>query len=93
MVFRPHLKQIEKLKKVQKPGESDQKEQEPPSMMQKASNIVKSSARYAGSGFKKASEKTKNERMEICKKCKFMTGPEDNPSCNKCGCFLSLKTA
>ena len=94
------LKQIEEIEKLRNAEKNDKKQdepekeqQQPPNMMQKASNLAKASARYAGSGFKKASEQTKNERMEICKKCKFMTGPEDDPSCNKCGCFLSLKTA
>ena len=96
MVFRPHLKQIERMNKSQekKPEQEQQPEpeQQPPSMMQKASNFAKASAKYAASGFKKVSAEVKEGRMAICKGCKFMVGEEDDPTCNKCGCPLNVKT-
>ena len=96
MVFRPHLKQIERMNKSQeKNPEQEQQmepEQQPPSMMQKASNFAKASAKYAASGFKKVSVEVKEGRIAICKGCKFMAGEEDDPTCNKCGCPLNVKT-
>ena len=96
MVFRPHLKQIERMNKIQekKPEQEQQPEpeQQPPSMMQKASNFAKASAKYAASGFKKVSAEVKEGRLAICKGCKFRVGEEEDPGCNKCGCPLNIKT-
>ena len=92
MVFNPHLKQIEQRNKSQEKKPEPEKEQQSPSMIQKASNFAKASAKYAASGFKKVSVEVKEGRMAICKGCKFMTGEEDDPTCNQCGCPLNIKT-
>ena len=63
-----------------------------PSIVQKAKNVTKAAAKYAGSGFKNVSEERQKERMEICKKCEFYQA-DGNPTCAKCGCFLKVKTA
>ncbi len=97
MVYEPHLRRMEMLKKYkeQQQTEAEQQpepEQQSPSMMQKASNFAKASAKYAASGFKKVSAEVKEGRMAICKGCQFMVGEEDDPTCNKCGCPLNVKT-
>ena len=35
-------------------------------------------------------DETKNERMEICKKCEFFYAQQQR--CRKCGCWLDYKT-
>ena len=92
MVFNPHLKQIEQRKKSQEKKPEPEKEQQSPSMIQKASNFAIASAKYARSGFKKVSAEVKEGRLAICKGCKFSAGEEEDPSCNKCGCPLNVKT-
>jgi len=92
VVFNPHLKQIEQRKKSQEKKPEPEKEQQSPSMIQKASNFAIASAKYARSGFKKVSAEVKEGRLAICKGCKFRVGEEEDPSCNKCGCPLNMKT-
>ena len=90
MVRNPRKKRLEKnqefLNKQMQP-----EKQQPPNMIQKASNLAKASVKHAGSGFKTVSEATKNKRLEICNSCPFKVGTEEKPTCNKCGCFLKIK--
>ena len=83
MVRDPRKKRLEKAK---------QQEQKGPSMAQKAVNFAKASARHVSSGLKSVSEETKNIRLAICNTCPHKVGEENNPTCNKCGCFLNIKT-
>ena len=100
MPFQPAKKQLEAINAKKNLNSARQKaveqkpepEQQPPSMMQKASNFARASAKYAASGFKKVSAEVKEGRMAICKGCQFMVGEEDDPTCNKCGCPLNVKT-
>ena len=101
MPFQPAKKQLEAINNTKKNLDSarekaveqqSEPEQQPPSMVQKASNFARASAKYAASGFKKVSAEVKEGRMAICKGCQFMVGEEDNPACNKCGCPLNVKT-
>ena len=84
MVRDPRKKRLEK-------SEQQQKKQPGPSMAQKAANFAKASVKHVGSGLKTVSKETKNIRLEICNSCPHKTGAEDNPTCNKCGCFLNIK--
>jgi hypothetical protein len=64
-----------------------------PNMIQKAQNFGKAIVKHAQNKFISVSNNIKEERLSICKNCEFynQTNP-DNPTCNKCGCFLKIKT-
>lgn len=64
-----------------------------PSIIEKASNFASSIVKYVSSGMENVSTAVKEERMSICRACPFFnsTNPK-NPTCNKCGCFLEVKT-
>lgn len=64
-----------------------------PSIIEKASNFTNSVIKYVSNGMVNVSDSIKQERMEICRACPFFneTNPK-NPTCNKCGCFLEVKT-
>jgi hypothetical protein len=64
-----------------------------PSFIEKAKNFTKSVINHVAKGMVKVSDTVKQERMDICKSCPFFnqTDPK-NPTCNKCGCFLDVKT-
>ena len=85
MVRDPRKKRLERAKK-------HQEQQKGPSMAQKAVNFAKASAKHVSSGLKSVSEETKNIRLAICNTCPHKVGEENNPTCNKCGCFLNIKT-
>ena len=90
MVRDPRKKRLEKNQKFLS-KQMQQEKQQPPNMIQKASNLAKASARHVGGGLKKVTEETKNKRLEICNSCPFKVGTEEKPTCNKCGCFLKIK--
>lgn len=64
-----------------------------PSLMQKAVNFTSSVVNHISNGMENVSVAVKEERMSICRACPFFnsTNPK-NPTCNKCGCFLEIKT-
>ena len=72
--------------------QQEQPAQSPPSLAQKAANLAKASARHVSNGMKSVTAQTKSNRLAICNSCPFKAGAEDNPTCNKCGCFLNIKT-
>lgn len=63
--------------------------QESPSLLQKAQNFTTSIINHISNGMIKVSDSIKEERMNICKSCPFFN---PNNTCNKCGCFLEVKT-
>lgn len=81
--------QSEIMSKVESSGNFSQ----PPNIIQKAQNLTKAVVKHAQNGFISVSNNIKEERLSICKGCEFynQTNP-DNPTCNKCGCFLKIKT-
>ncbi len=81
------LKHIEKYKQKTSPTINQ------PSFLEKATNFTKSVINHVAKGMVKVSDTVKQERMDICKSCPFFnqTDPK-NPTCNKCGCFLEIKT-
>jgi hypothetical protein len=64
------------------------------SIFKKAFNFTKASVKHIATGFNKVDPKISEKRMEICKSCEFYQDErdKDNPSCQKCGCFLAIKT-
>jgi hypothetical protein len=64
-----------------------------PSVIEKATNFTKSVINYVANGMENVSNSVKEERMSICRACPFFnqTDPK-NPTCNKCGCYLEVKT-
>jgi uncharacterized paraquat-inducible protein A len=84
-----------KLKNIKAKGKRANK-QTLPSTLQMAKNfgnsVVKNVTNVVkGEQLKATSEKSK-ERINICLKCKFITGKPSNERCGKCGCWLRLKT-
>jgi len=63
---------------------------QPPSLIQKAQNFATSVVNHISNGMVKVSDPIKKERMEICRACPFFNA--SNTTCNKCGCFLEVKT-
>jgi hypothetical protein len=72
--------------------QQEQLQQSAPSLAQKAANFAKASAKHVSNGMKSVTAQTKSNRLAICNSCPFKAGAEDNPTCNKCGCFLNIKT-
>lgn len=64
-----------------------------PSLSQKIQNFTTSVVNHVSNGMATVSTSVKEERMAICRACPFFneTNPK-NPTCNKCGCFLEVKT-
>lgn len=60
-----------------------------PSLAQKAQNFAVSAINHISNGMIKVSDLVKEERMAICRTCSFFN---PNNTCNKCGCFLDVKT-
>lgn len=58
------------------------------SILKKASNLSKSMATWAGSGFKKVQQHVYEKRLAICRKCQFWEekGNMGMGKCLKCGC-------
>ena len=65
---------------------------QPPNLMQQAVNFGGSVIKHVSNGLRQVSPEIKESRLEICKGCEFFKSGE-NPSCNKCGCFLNIKTS
>lgn len=72
--------------------QQEQLQQSAPSLAQKAANFAKASAKHVRNGMKSVTAQTKSNRLAVCNNCPFKVGAEDNPTCNKCGCFLNIKT-
>ncbi len=69
--------------------------QEPhkPNIIQKTRNFVKSVVNHVANGMENVSSSVKEERMSICRACPFFNQADPkNPTCNKCGCYLEIKT-
>jgi hypothetical protein len=64
-----------------------------PSLLKKVQNFTKSVVNHVANGMENVSSSVKEERMSICRACPFFnqTDPK-NPTCNKCGCYLEIKT-
>lgn len=64
-----------------------------PSLIVKAKNFTNSVINHVSNGMAAVSASVKEERMAICRACPFFneTNPK-SPTCNKCGCFLDIKT-
>jgi hypothetical protein len=58
------------------------------SMIKKATNLSKSMATWAGSGFKRVQQHVYEKRLAICRKCQFWqeNGNMGMGKCLKCGC-------
>jgi len=58
------------------------------SISQKATNLTKSMATWAGSGFKRVQQHVYEKRLAICRKCQFWqeNGNMGMGKCLKCGC-------
>lgn len=63
---------------------------EPPTVAQKAVNLVKAVVKHVSNGMVNVSDSVKEERMNICKSCPFFNSA--NTTCNQCGCYLEEKT-
>lgn len=63
----------------------------PPSLIQKAQNFATSVVNHISNGMIKVSDPIKEERMAICRACPLFNS--SNKTCNKCGCFLEVKTS
>lgn len=76
------------------PCSKNENSQQAPGIIQKAQNFGAAVARHAQNRFINVATNIKQERLDICKNCEFYnsTNP-DNPTCNKCGCFLKIKTS
>lgn len=72
--------------------QQEQIQQPTPSLVQKAANFAKASAKHVSNGMKSVTAQTKSNRLAICNSCPHKVGTEDNPTCAKCGCFLKIKT-
>lgn len=59
---------------------------------QKMNNFASSVAKHALNGFASASDKTKQERLDICKSCDQYKESPLGPQCQNCGCLLNVKT-
>lgn len=68
----------------------DDLEDKSPSFFKKAQNFTTSVVNYVSSGMVNVSDPIKQERMAICRACPFFNS--SNTTCNKCGCFLEIKT-
>lgn len=79
------INHINNSKNSSKPVQS-----QPPSFIEKTKNFTKSIINHISSGMIKVSDSVKQERMNICKSCPFFNS--ENITCNKCGCFLEIKT-
>lgn len=64
-----------------------------PNIIQKAQNFGAAVIRHAQNKMILVANNIKDERMSICSGCEFYnTTNANNPTCNKCGCFLKIKT-
>ena len=61
------------------------------SILEKASSFASATVKHARDGFKNVSDETKQNRTNICKKCKHYD--ESSDTCRQCGCYLSVKTS
>lgn len=60
-----------------------------PTIIEKATNLVKEVGRFVASGGETVSNEEYNRRLEICSKCEY--SENNNTKCGKCGCFLGIK--
>jgi hypothetical protein len=61
--------------------------------IKKMTNFTSSVVNYVSNGMENVSTAVKEERMSICRTCPFFNSANPkNPTCNKCGCFLEVKT-
>jgi len=62
-----------------------------PSIVKKIQNFATSVVNHISNGMIKVSDPIKEERMAICRACPLFNS--SNKTCNKCGCFLEVKTS
>lgn len=60
-----------------------------PSLWQQAKNLGSAVTKHTKSGFVHVTEEVKQERLNICAACPFLSGDK----CTKCGCHLPTKTS
>lgn len=65
--------------------------QQLPSKIKMAKNLISATKEHAKTGFAKAGNELQAERLEICKGCEFYIPDQDR--CGKCGCPLKSKSA
>ena len=65
--------------------------QQLPSKINMAKNLVSATKEHAKTGFAQAENELQAERLEICKGCEFYIPDKDR--CAKCGCHLKSKSA
>ncbi|MHB0955444.1 MAG: tetratricopeptide repeat protein [Pirellulaceae bacterium] len=61
---------------------------QPASLLQMAYTATRSMVKFASSGFKTISRDTRDDRLDVCRKCEQHTGLR----CKICGCFTGAKT-
>lgn len=81
------------LRHIETHKQSTSSANNPPSFLEKVANFTKSAINHVSKGMVKVSDTVKQERMAICQSCPFFNKTDPtNPTCNKCGCFLQIKT-
>ena len=66
-------------------------EQATPNFAEKMSTFMRSVALFANSGFSIVESEVRKERMSVCESCEHFDVNKNK--CNKCGCYLKVKTA
>lgn len=61
-----------------------------PGWREMASNLLSSLWKAAKDGFQTSEDEEVNRRISICNQCEFFR--KEQNQCEKCGCYLSLKT-
>lgn len=62
-----------------------------PNFIEQAHNALNSVATFISNGLPKTEPNEIQKRMDICLSCEYFNNLENR--CNKCGCFLNIKTA
>lgn len=60
------------------------------SFFDKATNFARSASKHVMNGAKMVDQQIKDDRLSICQGCEFYN--KKSETCNKCGCYLSIKT-
>jgi hypothetical protein len=74
------------------PGEPPPGPSPPPSLVRKAGNLARAIVEHVAAGMPEADEATAAHRLATCRACpEFNAADRDNPTCNRCGCHLTIK--
>jgi hypothetical protein len=87
------IKDINQMGELQFPTNKEKPEIKPPSIADMAKSLVASTAKWAGRGFKFATEEQVTSRLNECHGCEFWnsTALRGTGRCTKCGCSTWAK--